>query len=107
VTVWGYFLENERQFYLMAITIGLVQGGVQSLSRSYYARLIPPGKSGEFFGFYNMLGKFAAIIGPLLVGWTAVLTGSSRLSILAVLLLFVSGAWLLWKVPEPEHSGPR
>jgi MFS transporter, UMF1 family len=107
VTVWGYFLENERQFYLMAITIGLVQGGVQSLSRSYYARLIPPGKSGEFFGFYNMLGKFAAIIGPLLVGWTAILTGSSRLSILAVLLLFVSGAWLLWKVPEPEHSGPR
>ncbi|HXG28645.1 MAG TPA: MFS transporter [Nevskiales bacterium] len=107
VTVWGYFLENERQFYLMAITIGLVQGGVQSLSRSYYARLIPPGKSGEFFGFYNMLGKFAAIIGPLLVGWTAVLTGSSRLSILAVLLLFVSGAWLLWKVPEPERIEQR
>jgi UMF1 family MFS transporter len=107
VTVWGYFLENERQFYLMAITIGLVQGGVQSLSRSYYARLIPPGKSGEFFGFYNMLGKFAAIIGPLLVGWTAILTGSSRLSILAVLLLFVSGAWLLWKVPEPERVEPR
>jgi MFS transporter, UMF1 family len=107
VTVWGYFLENERQFYLMAITIGLVQGGVQSLSRSYYARLIPPGKSGEFFGFYNMLGKFAAIIGPLLVGWTAILTGSSRLSILAVLLLFVSGAWLLWKVPEPERIEPR
>jgi MFS transporter, UMF1 family len=106
VTIWGYYLENERQFYLMAITIGLVQGGVQSLSRSFYARLIPPGKSGEFFGFYNMLGKFAAILGPLMVGWTAILTGSSRLSILAVLLLFVSGAWLLWRVEEPPpHNG--
>ncbi len=101
VTIWGYYLENERQFYLMAITIGLVQGGVQSLSRSFYARLIPPDKSGEFFGFYNMLGKFAAILGPLLVGWTAILSGSSRVSILAVMVLFVSGAWLLWRVQEP------
>jgi UMF1 family MFS transporter len=101
VTVWGYFLESEREFYLMAITIGLVQGGVQSLSRSFYARLIPPDKSGEFFGFYNMLGKFAAIIGPLLVGWTAILSGSSRLSILAVLVLFISGGWLLWQVKLP------
>lgn len=105
VTIWGYFLENERQFYLMAITIGLVQGGVQSLSRSFYARLIPADKSGEFFGFYNMLGKFAAILGPLLVGWTAIVSGSSRLSILAVMLLFVSGAWLLWRVPEPPQQG--
>jgi UMF1 family MFS transporter len=104
VTLWGYFLESEREFYLMAITIGLVQGGVQSLSRSFYARLIPPDKSGEFFGFYNMLGKFAAILGPLLVGWTALLTGSSRLGILAVLVLFVSGAWLLWRVPESRSS---
>ena len=107
VTIWAYFLENERQFYLMAITIGLVQGGVQSLSRSYYARLIPAGKSGEFFGFYNMLGKFAAILGPVLVGWTAILSGSSRLSILAILILFASGAFLLWRVPDVQSGQKR
>jgi UMF1 family MFS transporter len=105
VTIWGYYLESEREFYMMAITIGLVQGGIQSLSRSFYARLIPSGKSGEYFGFYNMLGKFAAILGPLLVGWTAILSGSSRLSLLAVLVLFISGAWLLWKVPSQEPAG--
>ncbi len=104
VTIWGYYLENEREFYMMAITIGLVQGGIQSLSRSFYARLIPPGKSGEYFGFYNMLGKFAAILGPLLVGWVAILSGSSRLSLLAVLVLFISGAWLLLKVPSQEPT---
>jgi UMF1 family MFS transporter len=98
VTAWGYFLQHEWQFYCMAAVIGLVQGGVQSLSRSYFARLIPEGKSGEFFGFYNMMGKFAAIIGPLLVGWTAALTGDARLSILSVLVLFLAGGLLLTRV---------
>lgn len=100
VTVWGYFLSNTAQFYAMAGVIGLVQGGIQSLSRSFYARLIPADKSGEFFGFYNMLGKFAAVLGPLMVGWTAALTGSQRLSILSILLLFAAGGLLLWLVDE-------
>lgn len=104
VTVWAYFLENERQFYMMAIAIGLVQGGLQSLSRSYFARLIPADRAGEFFGLYNMLGKFAAIIGPLLVGWTALATGSARLSILAVVLLFGGGGVLLWWVDEERGA---
>lgn len=96
VTAWGYFLENETQFYIMAGVIALVQGGVQSLSRSFYARIIPPDRSGEFFGFYNMMGKFAAVIGPLLVGATAAMTGSARLSILSILVLFIAGAVMLW-----------
>ncbi len=100
VTVWAYFLENERQFYAMAVAIGLVQGGLQSLSRSYFARLIPADRAGEFFGFYNMLGKFAAILGPLLVGWTALISGSARLSILAVVVLFGAGGILLLWVDE-------
>jgi len=75
--------------------IGLVQGGVQSLSRSYFGRLVPEGKSSEFFGFYNMMGKFAAVLGPLLTGVVAKLTGDPRLSILSILLLFVGGAALL------------
>lgn len=104
VTVWGYFLQYEWQFYAMAAIIGLVQGGVQSLSRSYFARLIPAGKSGEFFGFYNMMGKFAAMIGPLLVGVTAALTGSARLSILSVIVLFVAGGVVLMFVHEEDAT---
>ena len=104
VSTWGYFLQHEWQFYVMAAIIGLVQGGVQSLSRSYFARLIPAGKSGEFFGFYNMMGKFAAVLGPLLVGWTAAATGSARLSILSIVVLLVAGGVLLAFVREPSPS---
>ena len=62
---YAYFLNSEREFFILAVVIGLVQGGVQSLSRSLFGRLVPPGKSGEFFGFYNLMGKAAAILGPL------------------------------------------
>jgi len=98
VTTWGAFMNQVWEFYLLAVVIGLVQGGVQSLSRSLYARLIPAGRSAEFFGFYNMLGKFAAVLGPILMGWVGVMTGSPRLGILSVLVLFVLGALLLLKV---------
>ncbi len=102
VTFWGYFLDNVTEFYAMAITIGLVQGGVQALSRSMYSRLIPQHAAAEFFGFYNMLGKFAAVIGPLLVGWVAVLTGNPRAGILSILVLFIAGGVLLAFVNEEE-----
>ncbi|MBV8805180.1 MAG: MFS transporter, partial [Sinobacteraceae bacterium] len=65
---YAYFLHTERQFMVMALIIGLVQGGVQSLSRSMFGRLVPPGKAGEFYGFYNLMGKAAAILGPTLTG---------------------------------------
>jgi UMF1 family MFS transporter len=102
VTVYGYFITREAEFYVLAGIIGLVQGGVQSLSRSLYARIIPKDKSAEFFGFYNMLGKFAAVIGPVIMGWAGVVTGSPRKSILAVLVLFVLGGILLHFVDEAE-----
>ena len=82
----------------MAAAIGLVQGGVQSLSRSYFARLIPQAKSGEYFGIYNMMGKFAAVLGPILVGVTAAATGSARASIVSVVVLFIAGGVLLTRV---------
>jgi len=104
VTLWGHSMHSVREFYGLAVVIGLVQGGVQSLSRSLFARLIPASRSAEFFGFYNMLGKFAAIIGPLLMGVTAVLTGSSRSAILAVLVLFAAGGLLLLFVDEEEGA---
>lgn len=100
ITVMASQMTEAREFYLLAGAVGLVQGGVQALSRSLYASLIPQDQAAEFFGFYNMLGKFAAILGPLLVAWVGVLTNSPRLGLLAVLLLFGIGAWLLWKVPR-------
>jgi UMF1 family MFS transporter len=94
-TVAAYWMSEVTHFYLLAGVIGLVQGGIQSLSRSYYATLVPVGKQGEFFGFYNMMGKFAAVLGPTMVGITALLTGDNRIGMLSILVLFVAGALLL------------
>ncbi len=102
VTIYGYFITREQEFYVLAVLIGLVQGGVQSLSRSLYALIIPRDRAAEFFGFYNMLGKFAAVLGPVLMGWAGVVTGNPRMSILAVLVLFLSGGVLLYFVDEQE-----
>jgi UMF1 family MFS transporter len=106
VTLWAAFMRSAWEFYMLAVTIGLVQGGIQALSRSYYARLIPVDKSAEFFGFYNMLGKFAVVIGPMLISavvFAAKRMGAtpdtaSRLSISSILILFSIGAVLLYYV---------
>jgi UMF1 family MFS transporter len=104
VVSWGAIIQREFEFYVLAIVIGLVQGGVQSLSRSFYARIIPEDKSAEFFGFYNMIGKFAAVIGPTLMGWISLLSGSPRYSILSISVLFISGAIILYFVNEEEGA---
>ena len=103
IYAWRW-LDSGADFYLLATAIGLVQGGVQSLSRSLYARFIPKSKSAEFFGFFNMVGKFAAILGPLLMAAVplAIAGADERDSILALLLLFAVGGWLLWKVNVAE-----
>jgi UMF1 family MFS transporter len=98
-SLYAYFLDSELEFFGLAIVIGLVQGGIQSLSRSLYGRLIPPGRAGEFFGFYNLMGKAASILGPLLTGVVALLTRDSRLAIVSISILFVIGALFLRKVP--------
>jgi MFS transporter, UMF1 family len=100
IAFWGYLMDRQAEFYVLAIGVGMVQGGVQSLSRSYFARLIPVDRSAEFFGFYNMLGKFAAIIGPLLMGWVSMMTGNPRSSIIAVIALFLAGGIVLFNVKE-------
>ena len=102
ITFLGYFITKAWHFYVLAILIGLFQGGIQALSRSLYTRIIPAEKSAEFFGFYNMLGKYAAIIGPALMGTISLVTGSARLGILSILLLFILGAFLLNKVDLDE-----
>lgn len=102
IVLWAAGMDSEGEFYGLAIAIGLVQGGIQSLSRSLYARIIPADKSAEFFGFYNMLGKFAAVIGPVMVGAAGMASGSPRIGILTLLLLFGLGAFFLSRVDLAE-----
>jgi UMF1 family MFS transporter len=107
VCVLGYRMHHVRDFYLLAVIVGLVQGGVQALSRSLYARLIPADKAAEFFGCYNILGKFAAVLGPMLMGGVGVATGNPRLGILALIVLFVAGGALLLRVAVGDRANAR
>jgi len=100
VCVWAWRMDSVKEFFGLAIAIGLVQGGVQSLSRSYFSRLIPQDKAVEFFGFYNMLGKFAALLGPLLVGQVGLMTGRTQDGVLSLVLMLVLGWFILSRVQE-------
>ena len=121
IVVWGTMMTVKQEFYILAIMIGLVQGGIQALSRSYYSRLIPREQSAEYYGFYNMLGKFAAIVGPALMGVVGLIARrllmpptptpgqiehvsqlASRWSIGSVLILFLIGAILFYFVDEEK-----
>jgi len=102
ITILGYFMQKPLHFWLLAFLVSMVQGGTQALSRSMYGSMSPPSKSAEFFGFYNVSSKFAGIIGPALFGVVGQLTGRSRLSIIAIVLFFVSGAAVLAMV---DHEG--
>ncbi|MGB5963939.1 MAG: MFS transporter, partial [Sulfurimonadaceae bacterium] len=102
ITLWASVMHEEYEFYILAAMIGMVQGGIQALSRSYYAKMIPHEQAAEFFGFYNFLGRFATILGPLLIGFVAVSTESSRLGIASVAIFFVAGGILLYMVDEEK-----
>ena len=104
VVIFASTMTHENEFYAMAVAIGCVQGGIQSLSRSYFATLIEEKFSAQYFGVYNMVGKFSAILGPLLVGLTSKLTGAPRLSILVLLVFFALGAALLWFSRCPKRA---
>ncbi|MFL3008513.1 MAG: MFS transporter [Candidatus Neomarinimicrobiota bacterium] len=97
-TFLAFFMESRTHFFCLAALIGIFQGGIQALSRSLFTRLIPKNREAEFFGFYNMLGKFASVIGPFLIGWITLITGNIRFGILSILFLFISGGFLLSKV---------
>ena len=121
IVVWGTMMTVKQEFYILAVMIGLVQGGIQALSRSYYSRLIPREQSAEYYGFYNMLGKFAAIVGPALMGVVGLIARrllmpptptpgqiehigqlAARWSIGSVLILFLIGAILFYFVDEEK-----
>ena len=102
ITIFGVFVQELWHFYAIAVLIACFQGGIQALSRSMYSRIIPKEKAAEFYGFYNMLGKFAAIIGPPLMGYVGLVTGNPRMGILAISVLFIAGAFILTKVDLDE-----
>ena len=95
VSAGAYFLESMWQFYLIAVVIGIVQGGIQALSRSYYARLVTAEESAQFFGFFNMMGRFASILGPFLYGTVALVSGNPRAGLIVPVCFFVIGAVML------------
>jgi len=105
VTFAAAFITTAAEFFILAVSIGLVQGGVQSLSRSLFARMIPQRQSAEYFGFFNMIGKFSAVLGPILTGVVALSFGSQRVGILSILILFLAGLFLLLKVEQPSKEG--
>jgi UMF1 family MFS transporter len=121
ITLWGTMMRSPKEFYILAMVIGLVQGGIQALSRSYYSRLIPHDKAAEFYGFFNMLGKFAAIFGPAIMGIAGLTTkrilmppspsieqmqlvgqASTRWGMASILILFIAGGILLYFVDEQK-----
>ncbi|MED5502029.1 MAG: MFS transporter [Pseudomonadota bacterium] len=94
ITYLAYNLHSAQQFYIIAVLIGFAQGGIQALSRSYYASLIPRNRSSEYFGIYNMLGKFAALLGPIVVGLVTFYTSDSRIGIASIAIFFIVGMFL-------------
>jgi MFS transporter, UMF1 family len=107
ICVWGYRLAHIWEFYALAAAIGLVQGGINSLSRSWYSRLIPREQSAQFFGYYNTIGRFSAVLGPVFMGWISVATGNPRLSMLGLIVFFVAGALFLARVREAPLSSAQ
>lgn len=106
VCVYAVFIETIMDFWILAMLVATSQGGIQALSRSYFGKLVPKQNANEFFGFYNIFGKFAAITGPLLVGVTSQITGNSSLGVLSLVVLFIIGLVVLIFVPEPVPHEP-
>ena len=100
VVLFSSQMDTATEFFIVAGIIGLVQGGVQAISRSYFSNLIPQDKAAEFFGFYNFIGKSSVFLGPFMVSGIALLTGSPSIGILSLLILFIPGLIFLWKVPD-------
>ncbi len=100
---YAYQLDTELEYWVLGMLVASSQGGIQALSRSYYGKLIPKEKSNEFYGFYNIFGKFAAVMGPLLVGFVSDLTGRSQNGIFSIVALFIIGYVLLLRVPKTSE----
>lgn len=101
--VAAFFVTSVWHIFILGAMIGSAQGGIQALSRSYFAKIIPKDKSNEFFGFYNIFGKFSAIMGPTLMSLTTVVTGNARWSILGIIPLFLVGFLIFIRLPKEQN----
>jgi len=107
VTSLAYFIHETWHFWALAMMIAFAQGGIQSLSRSMFGKLVPPENAAQFFGFYDIFGKFATVLGPMMVGGIGVMTGDTRAGVFSLIILFVLGGGLLLLVkdePAPAAS---
>ncbi|MDF2511097.1 MAG: transporter [Herbinix sp.] len=100
----AYFISSVWHIFILGAMIGSAQGGIQALSRSYYAKIVPKEKANEFFGFYNIFGKFSAIVGPTVMSLTTTITGSARLSIIGIIPLFIIGFFIFITLPKDLKS---
>ncbi|MBL4952978.1 MFS transporter [Neobacillus sp. YIM B02564] len=100
ICMYAYFLKTVLDFWILAMLVASSQGGIQALSRSYFAKLVPKENANEFFGFYSIFYKFAAILGPFLVGFMAQMTGNTNSGVFSLIVLFLIGAVILIRVPK-------
>lgn len=110
ICVVAFFMSPERDtktltimFWVLAMLVGTAQGGIQALSRSYFGRIVPKNQSNEFFGFYNIFGKFAAILGPILFGWISLATGKANYGVGSIIILFIVGSIIFHFVPDERE----
>lgn len=110
ICIVAFFMSPERDtktltimFWVLAMLVGTAQGGIQALSRSYFGRIVPKNQANEFFGFYNIFGKFAAILGPILFGWISLATGKANYGDGSIIILFIVGSIIFHFVPDDRE----
>lgn len=103
----AFFLRTATEFWILAICVGLFQGGIQALSRSTFGKIIPKDHANEYYGFFDIFGKYASVVGTFVVAFVADVTGNSSLGILALSSVFIIGFILLWLMPEPDSMKPE
>ena len=106
IAVFAFFLTQQWQFWVLAVIVGMFQGGVQALSRSHFAKIIPPEKSGEYFGLFDICGKGASFLGTMIVSVGSQLTGSANVGVGSLILLFIVG-FVLFRVSCKKEVVPE
>ncbi|MEC1386866.1 MULTISPECIES: MFS transporter [Aerococcus] len=105
ICIYALSMETATDFFILACMVGTAQGGLQALSRSMFGKLVPEGKTNEFFGIYNVFGKFSSIIGTTLLGIITQMTGNSLNGVFGLIILFIMGGALLLGVKEDGVKG--
>ena len=101
IALFAFFLKRQWQFWVLAVVVGMFQGGIQALSRSHFAKIIPPEKSGEYFGLFDICGKGASFLGTMIVSVGSQLTGSANVGVGSLIVLFIVG-FVLFRVSDQK-----